>query len=106
MSLARVIDDFNPNYYGDAVRTLSDFRTNGYEAFSGKGILVKKILADGLSLSQPNNVEYGRLEAQLVSAVATFSSGQSYSSVALNEVGDNFLTILSYVELLGQTFNS
>ena len=69
--------------------------------------LGERFVQDGKSLeATANEQDYIRLKVGLVDYLKNFRSGQSYGSVALNEIGDNFLCILEYIALIDKKFNT
>lgn len=67
----------------------------------------EKFMQDGKTLeATATEQDYKGLEEALVGDLRSFRSGQSYGSVALNEVGDRFLSILEYIALLDRKFNT
>ena len=59
----------------------------------------ERYVVDGLALESRSIIEYNRLRDELVAFIADSKSGQSYKKVALNEVGDRFLSVLSYIKM-------
>ena len=68
--------------------------------------LGERFIQDGKSLeAAANEQEYIRLKAALVDYLKNFISGYD-GSVAHNEIGDKFLSILEYVALIDKKFNT
>lgn len=77
------------------------------EDIANEGAMGRLFIIDGKALEATSSEQdYRATKQKLIGYLKSFRSGQSYGNVALNEVGDIFLSILEYIELLDKKFNT
>ena len=94
---SNVIPPSNENIYDKVMTQAPKFLKLRAEEISDK--LGTKFASDSFALQTRKSWGYDRLRKELVDFIADSRSGQSWRNVALNEVGDRFLSVLSYIKM-------
>ena len=99
--------DLYKRLYGGLFKIDVSFKSRTLDDIAKQGALGRLFVIDGRALEATSNEQaYSGVEQKLTGYLKNFRSNQSYGSVALNEIGDAFLSILEYIALLDRKFNT
>ena len=92
----------NHSIYDVVLDVFPKYKNVPLNELSEKFPFEKQMLQDKKDIgSKASEEDFKNLESRLVTYLKSFNSGHSYKNVAINEVGDRFLSILRYIDAIG-----